>query len=121
MYQFLVAMNNIYENNNDEYVTNYKYVFKCSFLKTFRHRIPSTTMYYLQPNDCHWVLDGNFVGFEDGEIARVELVRVSEDCYEYEMAVNNNMICRRNERYKNVLVELNRYISERRNKVSACN
>jgi hypothetical protein len=80
-----------YEKFLQEYQMSHhhKYVYKCSWFETKRHKLPYTKIYYEKAEHTHWIF--NSLMYQDGLI-KVEYIKVCPHSYEYKLAVCNSKI-----------------------------
>ena len=69
--------------------TENKYIYKCSWFKSKRHRISHTDMYFLKPEETHWIYETSdwFV-----DLVEIQYIMCSSTSPEYRMALNNSLI-----------------------------
>ena len=64
-------------------------IYICSWFETKRHKKSHTDMYFKELKDTLWVFDT--YDYNHG-LARVEVIKVSKNSYEYNSAVSNSAL-----------------------------
>ena len=83
-----------------------KFIYKCSFFESKRHKISHTDMYYQKAEHTEWVLKS--AAYLNG-LAKVEYIMVAANSNEYKSAVENSHLSLCEEKQVQLMKEFERY------------
>jgi hypothetical protein len=80
----------ILELETDQEDQKYKYIYKCSWFDSKRHKKSHTDMYYENADDVKWIFETD-EWFRD--LARVEYIKVCNKSKYYQLASLSSKLC----------------------------